>query len=89
MKFLLLAIFSFVLCFAKEGTIKYSYSIWIGDEIEKKFSINLRSNDGIFFIDAMDEAAEKVPFLKYEATDSSQFGKFITAIGGHANVPDE
>lgn len=88
-------VFSFVLFISgtskasQQDKIKYSYTLWIGDDIEKKFSMNLKSQRGIFFIDAMNEAAAKIPKLSFEATDSSEFGKFITSIGGYANVPGE
>ena len=62
--------------------ICYTYMLWIGDDVSEKHFIRLHSLNGIKFIDAMNEAAAKDPIFAYEATDSVQFGKFVTKIAG-------
>lgn len=39
--------------------IKYTYTLWIGDNVKEKYSLSLKSAKGIFFYDAMVQAASK------------------------------
>lgn len=49
--------------------IKYKYILWFGDDVYRRESIRLRSSNGIFFIDAMNQAAGKDNDFKFEAKD--------------------
>lgn len=64
--------------------LKYTYILWIGDNVDHKYKIELKSHEGIFFIDAMDQAAAKNPVFAYEYQQYS-WGKFITKIAGVSN----
>lgn len=64
--------------------IKYKYILWIGDNVEETYSINLKSDDGIHFIDSMNQAAAQNPHFQFQFEQFS-FGKFITEIAGVAN----
>ena len=79
--FLTLASFSFTLANDKIG---YTYTLWIGDDASEKHFIHLNSDNGIKFIDAMNQAAAKDPIFSFEASDSAQFGKFVTKIAGQS-----
>lgn len=78
---LVLTLASLTLANAKIG---YTYTLWIGDNAKQKHFIHLNSENGIKFIDAMDEAATKNPIFAYEASDSVQFGKYVTKIAGQS-----
>jgi hypothetical protein len=69
------------LSIAAKNKIGYTYTLWIGDNVDEKHFIHLKSEAGIKFIEAMDQAAAKEPSFAYEGTDS-QYGKFITKIAG-------
>lgn len=60
--------------------IRYTYILWFGDNVDKKYSIHLKSPKGIFFIDAMNQAAAKNSHFAYNATDFPPYGKFINSI---------
>jgi hypothetical protein len=77
--FVFLALVS--LSLAADDKICYTYTLWIGDDVDEKHFIHLNSQSGIKFIEAMDQAAAKKPIFAYEGTDS-QYGKFITKIAG-------
>jgi hypothetical protein len=64
--------------------IAYSYHLWIGDDAAQKYSINLDSDDGINFIDAMNQAAGQDGNFNFEYTQFD-FGKFITQVAGVQN----
>jgi hypothetical protein len=64
--------------------IAYSYHLWIGDDAAQKYSIELKSFDGIKFIDAMNQAAVKHDNFRFEYKQFD-FGKFITQIAGVHN----
>lgn len=69
--------------FAVNNNIGYSYSLWIGDNVDEKYFIHLNSDDGIKFIDAMNQAAAEDPNFIFEFTNS-QYGKFITKIANNS-----
>jgi len=69
------------------GKIRFNYILWFGDDIYRRESLRLRSPYGIFFVDAMDQAADMDNDFKFEGTNNPEFGKFITKIGGVANDP--
>lgn len=68
--------------------VYYSYTIWIGDNVTKKYTTFLRSPKGITFYDAMVQAAEKDSRFAFEYKEYS-FGRFITKIGGHEQDPEK
>lgn len=69
--------------------ISYTYTLWIGDAVDEKFSITLKSKKGIFFIDAMQQAAAKNSNFEFERTIHPLYGSFITKIAGYSNVESE
>lgn len=68
-----------------ECTLNYQYTIWIGDNVDEMHSINLNSECGIVFLDAMQQASEKREQFKFDYTKHAQFGAFITQIDGVSN----
>lgn len=65
--------------------IKYTYTLWIGDDVGKKYSINMKSKSGIYFIDAMNQAAGKNGHFRFEKSIHPGYGPFITEICAVAN----
>lgn len=65
--------------------IHYHYILWFGDDVYRKESISLTSPKGIFFIDAMNQAAAKNSKFEFEGTDFPGLGTFIDEIGGVSN----
>jgi hypothetical protein len=68
--------------------IEYTYTLWFGDDIYRKEFIHLNSEDGIKFIDSMNQAAAKDNAYKFEFQQFN-IGKFITKIGGVSQDPDK
>lgn len=63
--------------------ISYTYKLWIGDEVDEEHSLKLTSEQGIFFINAMDQAAALDSNFIYESIVHPVYGNFITKIAGH------
>lgn len=68
-----------------ECKISYTYTIWIGDNVDEVHSVNLQSKCGIVFLEAMQQAAEKKEQFAFEHTAHPLFGSFVTQIDGVAN----
>lgn len=65
------------------------YSIWIGDEITEKHSINITEfNPETKFYDVMVLAARKSNTFKFEYKNFS-FGKYVTKINGKSEIPSK
>lgn len=64
---------------------KISYTLWIGDNVDEIHSINLQSECGIVFLEAMRLAAEKKEQFAFEHTTHPRFGSFVTQIDGLIN----
>lgn len=73
---------------AKKDKISYTYTLWIGDDIDEEYTLSLKSKEDIFFIDAMDRAAAKNSNFIYESTVHPIYGNFITSIAGHSDDKD-
>ncbi|CRK96592.1 CLUMA_CG010055, isoform A [Clunio marinus] len=64
--------------------VNFTYHVWIGDDVDTQYEINLTAPSGSHFIDAMFQAAGldqnfAFDFIQYD------FGKFITTIAGVSN----
>lgn len=82
---LILAVLAFAnLIQAESGEISYSFTLWIGDKIENKYSIDLKSPSGIYFIEAMQQAEGLDSNFAFDRFDYP-FGSFITSIGAYTN----
>lgn len=67
----------------------YKYTIWIGDNVNEAHSMNLRSECGTTFLNAMKQAAEKREQFLFKSVTHPTFGTFVTQIDGVANDDDE
>lgn len=65
--------------------VKCSYTLWIGDDVDKEYSIKLKSKPGISFIGTMVKAAAKDKHFKFEQTIHPTYGVLIDGICGVAN----
>lgn len=74
--------------FAEKRKILYSYTLWIGDNVDEEYFIRLSSEKGIKFISVMSEAAAKDVKFSFEFS-SSLFGKFITKIADETQDPSK
>lgn len=68
-----------------ECELSYKYNLWIGDNVDEVHSINLHSECGIVFLDAMRHASKKKEQFAFELTSHPLFGGFVTQINGVAN----
>lgn len=65
--------------------LRYSYTVWVGDNVNHQYSINLKSKRGISFIDSMIQAASKNKHFKFEQTIHPTYGVLINELCGVAN----
>ncbi len=65
--------------------MKCSYTLWIGDDVDREYSIEVKSKPGVPFIDVMDLAATKSNRFKFEKTSHPTYGQLINEICGVAN----
>jgi hypothetical protein len=79
-------LFAFASANQGNNKIQYTFTLWFGDDVYRKEFIHLNSDDGIKFIDAMNQAAAKKKAYEYEFIQYP-FGKFITKFGGVAQDP--
>lgn len=70
---------------SSECEIRYKYTIWIGDNVDEVHSVNLKSDCGIVFLDAMRQASEKSDTFEFDYTAHPSFGAFVTKIAGAIN----
>lgn len=74
--------------FADPATqLKYTYILWIGDNIDQEYKLHMKSDCGIHFYDAMNEAAAIDSHYVFAATYYTGLGYFITEINGVSNNP--
>lgn len=69
---------------SSEKKIKYSYTLWIGNGVKSKSSINLKSSAGVFFYDSMVQAAAKDKHFAFDTIEFPPNGRFVNQIGGFA-----
>lgn len=65
--------------------VKCSYTLWIGDDVDKEYSIKLKSKPGISFIETMTQAATKDKHFRFEQATHPMYGVLIDGICGVAN----
>lgn len=68
-----------------ECKIRYKYTIWIGDNVDEVHSINLKSDCGIVFLDAMRQASVRRKQFAFKHSTHPTFGAFVTQIAGVSN----
>jgi len=61
--------------------ISITYSLWIGNDASKKYTINLTIQGNLSFYEIMKLAAKQDPRFQFVAADSS-YGHYVTSIGG-------
>src|SRR5690349_4266656 len=66
--------------------IKYSYTLWIGDNVDEKHTLRLKSENGIVFYDAMFQAAAKDPNYIFETLMFEEYGRFVDKIGAYSST---
>lgn len=64
----------------REHKLKYTYTLWIGDNVDQTFHLKMTSSCGIFFYDAMNEAAAIDSHYGFNATYYTGLGYFMTFI---------
>lgn len=84
MKLVFLSVVLSFLCLlqANKGEICYTITLWIGNGVNTIHSIELKSEDGIFFHEAMDQAAALDSNFTFETIENEDFGAFVTKIAG-------
>lgn len=65
--------------------VKYSYTLWIGDNVDRHYTIDLKSKPGTTFINAMRHAATKDKHFKFEQTIHPVYGVLVHEICGVTN----
>ncbi|KAG4066587.1 hypothetical protein HA402_007223 [Bradysia odoriphaga] len=68
-----------------ECKLNYQYTIWIGDNVEEIHSINLNSECGIVFLNAMQQASQKREQFRFEYSTHPLFGTLVTKIDSLPN----
>ncbi|XP_022249472.1 uncharacterized protein CG3556-like [Limulus polyphemus] len=66
--------------------IEVRYSLWIGDNKEENYSVNLNTSSDTKFLDVMKHSANYNPVYKFEL-DETSWGPFVYKIAGMANDP--
>lgn len=71
----------------KGKKIKYSYTIWIGNDVSQKYSLDLKSKAGIFFYNAMVEAAAIDSRFSFKTKLYPNYGRSVETIGDFTSDP--
>lgn len=65
--------------------VKCKYNLWVGDDVDKDYSIEVKSRPGTSFINVMNQAAAKNKRFRFEQTTHPTYGVLINDICGVAN----
>jgi len=65
--------------------VKYSYTIWIGDDVNNEYTMQLKSKPDCKFIEAMRQAAAKNKRFKFQQTIHPVYGVLIHELCGVPN----